>query len=91
MEEGVIPHGNNSNIEEERRLCYVGFTRAMKSLTLTGCATRRRYGEIETQAPSPFLEDIPDDYLHLENNIPQEVTQDEAVDYFSEMKKLLAD
>ncbi len=66
MEEEILPHRSSiedDNIEEERRLAYVGLTRAQRSLTLTLAAKRRRYGEeIECQ-PSRFLEELPADDL----------------------------
>ncbi|MDQ4106469.1 MAG: UvrD-helicase domain-containing protein, partial [Actinomycetota bacterium] len=63
MEEGTFPHARSldeQNLEEERRLCYVGITRAMKSLTLTYAKLRSSWGEREYQMPSRFLSEIPD-------------------------------
>jgi DNA helicase-2/ATP-dependent DNA helicase PcrA len=65
MEEGLFPHSrtflNPDDIEEERRLCYVGMTRAMDQLVLTRAIYRRRYGTDlpEASVPSRFLEEIP--------------------------------
>jgi len=65
MEEGLFPHSrtlNNPNeLEEERRLCYVGMTRAMDTLIVTRARYRRRYGNDmpEASLPSRFLEEIP--------------------------------
>ena len=65
MEEGLFPHSrtlNNPNeLEEERRLCYVGMTRAMDTLILTRARYRRRYGNDmpEASLPSRFLEEVP--------------------------------
>jgi DNA helicase-2/ATP-dependent DNA helicase PcrA len=65
MEEGLFPHSRTLNdptqMEEERRLCYVGLTRAMDSLILTRARYRRRYGNDmpEPSTPSRFLEEIP--------------------------------
>ncbi len=50
-EEGILPHQesiNNDNIEEERRLMYVGITRAQKGLTISYCETRKQNGELQT-------------------------------------------
>ena len=61
LEEGILPHQNSidlQNIEEERRLAYVGITRAKEILTLSFCQTRRRYGENLEQKPSRFLDEI---------------------------------
>jgi DNA helicase-2/ATP-dependent DNA helicase PcrA len=63
MEEGIFPHAASSRdelgVEEERRLCYVGMTRAMERLTLTWARTRRRFGSQSFATPSRFLAEIP--------------------------------
>jgi len=65
MEEGLFPHSRTflqpDDIEEERRLCYVGMTRAMDTLVLTRAVYRRRYGTDlpEASVPSRFLEEVP--------------------------------
>src|ERR1700749_211677 len=65
MEEGLFPHSRTLNqpaeLEEERRLCYVGMTRAMDVLILTRARYRRRYGNDmpEASIASRFLEEIP--------------------------------
>ena len=65
MEEGLLPHSRTFNfpdqLEEERRLCYVGMTRAMNRLILTTAAYRRRYGGDMpvSSIPSRFLEEVP--------------------------------
>jgi DNA helicase-2/ATP-dependent DNA helicase PcrA len=65
MEEGLFPHSRTLNqpneLEEERRLCYVGMTRAMDALVMTRARYRRRYGNDmpESSIPSRFLEEIP--------------------------------
>jgi len=63
MEEGLLPHAaatrDAHGIEEERRLCYVGMTRAMERLTLTCASERRRYGARTFSVPSRFLSEIP--------------------------------
>jgi DNA helicase-2/ATP-dependent DNA helicase PcrA len=65
MEEGLFPHSRTliepDQIEEERRLCYVGMTRAMDTLILTRAVYRRRYGTDmpEASVPSRFLEEVP--------------------------------
>ena len=65
LEEGLFPHSRTflqpDDIEEERRLCYVGMTRAMDTLVLTRAVYRRRYGTDlpEASVPSRFLEEVP--------------------------------
>ncbi|MGH9607643.1 MAG: ATP-dependent helicase [Terracidiphilus sp.] len=66
LEEGLFPHSRTLNnpdeLEEERRLCYVGMTRAMNTLVLTRAHYRRRYGNDapEMSVPSRFLEEVPE-------------------------------
>ncbi len=63
MEEGLFPHSRSSEdveeLEEERRLCYVGLTRARSQLVLTSAARRRVFGEYQGTQPSRFLDEIP--------------------------------
>ncbi|HZC25283.1 MAG TPA: UvrD-helicase domain-containing protein [Candidatus Binatia bacterium] len=65
LEEGLFPHSRTmlvpEDVEEERRLCYVGMTRAMDQLILTRAVYRRRYGSDlpEASVPSRFLEEVP--------------------------------
>jgi len=69
MEEGLLPHQSSideNNIEEERRLAYVGITRAQKELTFTLCRERRQYGELVRPEPSRFLLELPQDDLNWE-------------------------
>ena len=66
MEENLLPHRSSieaDNFEEERRLTYVGITRAQKTLTLTYASKRRRAGEWESREPSRFLSELPADDL----------------------------
>jgi ATP-dependent DNA helicase Rep len=66
MEENLIPHENSIEgdaIEEERRLAYVGITRAQRELVMSYCTHRKRRGEIETREPSRFLYELPEDHL----------------------------
>ena len=67
LEEGLFPHSRSSEdqeeLEEERRLCYVGMTRAQSQLVLTSAARRRVFGEYQSTEPSRFLEEIPADLI----------------------------
>jgi DNA helicase-2/ATP-dependent DNA helicase PcrA len=67
MEEGLFPHRMSTQepgrIEEERRLCYVGITRAMQSLYFTHAETRRMHGTDTYNRPSRFLQEIPSELL----------------------------
>ena len=69
MEEEIFPHANSmtqnhEDLEEERRLCYVGMTRAMKRLTLTFASSRMLYGFRDSKPPSRFLSEIPSHLIH---------------------------
>ena len=67
MEEGIFPsrqsHEDFAKMEEERRLCYVGMTRAMQKLILTHAEIRRQYGREEYHRPSRFLRELPSELL----------------------------
>ncbi len=71
VEEGILPHResiDNDKIEEERRLMYVGITRAQKSLSISWCKKRKRAGEMESCEPSRFIDELPkDDLRHFGN------------------------
>lgn len=74
LEEGIFPHqnsfGSESEIEEERRLCYVGITRARKRLFLTNAKRRILYGHEQLNPPSRFLKEIDKNLLDVENRVP---------------------
>ena len=62
MEEGIFPHSRSieeNTLEEERRLCYVGMTRAQERLTLTHAMRRNLYGRYDANLPSRFLDELP--------------------------------
>ena len=67
MEEGLLPHSesrdSDEEIEEERRLCYVGITRAMRELFLTHARRRTRYGQMNPCTASRFLSEIPEEII----------------------------
>lgn len=69
MEEGLFPHSlsftSPSELEEERRLCYVGITRARKRLFLTFADSRKTYGGLSERIPSRFISEIPMDIVHF--------------------------
>jgi ATP-dependent DNA helicase UvrD/PcrA len=73
MEEGVFPHSRSleeNSLEEERRLAYVGMTRAKEWLTLTHASARALYGSRNYNLPSRFLDELPQDELHRERLRP---------------------
>lgn len=80
MEEELLPHKQNlesPGLEEERRLAYVGITRAQRSLTMTYANKRKKYGEQTRCEPSRFLTEIPEDLIHWEGKPGQEVSIEE--------------
>ncbi len=81
FEEGILPHhasADDAAIEEERRIAYVGITRAMKNLTLTYCNTRKRYGQIEICEPSRFLKELPESEIEWVRNGAEQKSSQKA-------------
>ena len=73
MEEGIFPHSRSieeQGIEEERRLCYVGMTRAQERLTLLHTSSRMLYGGRSHNLPSRFLDELPDGHVERERLRP---------------------
>ena len=70
LEEGLVPHsrslGSTESLEEERRLCYVGMTRAMEQLTLSWAQSRAVFGQRRLSERSRFLDEIPADSLRVQ-------------------------
>ncbi len=100
VEEGILPHRESvdlgvtdpSKIEEERRLMYVGITRAQKSLNISWCKKRKRAGEMELCEPSRFIAELPkDDVRHFGNpfNDP-EISKDFGKSKMANIKAMLA-
>jgi len=96
LEEDILPHkksvATDGDLEEERRLFYVGITRAMKELFLTYTSHRIKYGKKQPSSPSRFLQEIPDDLLKKidanEEGDPDENERD-AKAFFSRIKEIL--
>jgi DNA helicase II / ATP-dependent DNA helicase PcrA len=73
MEEGIFPHSRSieeQGIEEERRLCYVGMTRAQERLTLLHASSRMLYGGRSHNVPSRFLDEVPERHVERERLRP---------------------
>lgn len=93
MEEDLLPHRNSieeDNIEEERRLTYVGITRAQQNLVLTLAAKRKQFGEIIDTTPSRFLDELPQNDLQWEGRGEQsvELNQQRGKDTIAGLKNL---
>ena len=73
MEEGIFPHARSieeQSLEEERRLCYVGLTRAQERLTLLHASSRALYGGRTYNLPSRFLDELPDEHVERDRLSP---------------------
>jgi ATP-dependent DNA helicase Rep len=95
MEENLLPHRNSiedGNIEEERRLAYVGITRARQTLTMTMAAKRKQFGETIDCEPSRFIEELPQEDLAWQGGPEQdeEAAQQRANETLAGLKELLA-
>ena len=111
MEEGLLPHSGRGfddsasgplaegalNLEEERRLCYVGMTRARERLVLTRAVERVRRGKPIPRTPSRFLEDIPEELVDAidlsgpRQAAPKAVQEAKARSFFESMSELLGE
>ncbi|GAP64794.1 DNA/RNA helicase, superfamily I [Mizugakiibacter sediminis] len=97
LEEGTLPHEgalDEGRLEEERRLMYVGITRAKEHLVLSWAARARRYGEVLANEPSRFLKELPAGDLHWEGRDPQAdaaVKKETADSHLARLAALLAD
>lgn len=83
MEENILPHRTSieeDSIEEERRLAYVGITRAQKKLTLSYAMKRKRYGQIDDTEPSRFLQEIPATLVQR-RGIESDLTGEERIEH----------
>ncbi|QXE91168.1 UvrD-helicase domain-containing protein [Geomonas subterranea] len=98
MEDEILPHKRaiyeDDSIDEERRLCYVGITRARQQLVMTRTLYRKKYGKLEERVPSRFLEEIPGTVLNVQQSgVAKEVTPEEAEksaeDFFAKMKAMM--
>ncbi len=96
MEEELLPHKSSiemDDIEEERRLTYVGITRAQKTLTFTLCKKRNRFGELINCEPSRFLDEIPEDDLDWDlkrKPLTEEEQEELAGDNLAMLKSLFS-
>ena len=100
MEEGLFPHSrslnseNDDELEEERRLCYVGMTRAMRKLFLLGARERTIYGESRFQGQSRFIDEIDPNYLEIigpKGNDKNHNTPEDPQTFASEEPKVVYD
>ena len=95
VEEGILPHSRSveeNSREEERRLLYVGITRAMRRMTMTWCMSRSKYGDKVACRPSSFLQELSRDHL-LEVDYGAErakpMSSEDKVAVFSQIRQML--
>jgi superfamily I DNA/RNA helicase len=95
LEQGILPHKRSvdeGTIDEERRLLYVGITRAKERLSMTCCSTRVKWGNKESCEPSKFLLELNFDWLSEEDYddlMNQEASEDDLRGFFSGMSDIL--
>ncbi|HWI56636.1 MAG TPA: ATP-dependent helicase, partial [Bacillota bacterium] len=90
LEDGLLPHSRSKEegtLDEERRLFYVAITRAMQTLTISYCRGRKKYGQVTSCHPSPFLQELPPELVeNAEEKAKQPVTTDSGKDFFSALR-----
>ena len=97
LEDGLLPHEGSlaeGRVEEERRLMYVGITRAKEQLTLSYAKRKKRFGEILVNEPSRFLKELPPDDLHWSGHDPEQDAahkQELAAAHIARLASLFAD
>ncbi|HEY1478045.1 MAG TPA: UvrD-helicase domain-containing protein [Chthoniobacterales bacterium] len=95
LEEGLLPHSRSKlegELDEERRLFYVGITRAMRNLTITYSANRLKYGNLSPCQPSSFLSDLDSRFteiLNFHELINKPASEGTARSHFAKMRELL--
>lgn len=97
MEQGILPHKRSfdeGRVDEERRLFYVGITRAKQKLTLSHTRTRMKWGKKQSNMPSTFLKELDRKYveeLDYTKHMNETTTQEENTNFFSGLRAMLAD
>jgi len=97
VEQGILPHKRSfdeGRVDEERRLFYVGITRAKQKLTLSYTRTRVKWGQKQTSMPSLFLKELDRKYveeLDYTRHMSETVTQEENTNFFSGLRAMLAE
>ena len=93
VEEGLLPHSRSAvegTLDEERRLFYVAITRAMRTLTITHCLNRKKYGQTFLCHPSSFLKELPEELCEdMDVAASEPVSVDEGKDLFAAMRTML--
>ena len=91
VEEGLLPHSRSAvegTLDEERRLFYVAITRAMRTLTITHCLNRRKYGQNFLCHPSSFLKELPEELCEdMDVAANEPVSVDDGKSLFAAMRE----
>ena len=90
LEEGLLPHARSKvegTLDEERRLFYVAITRAMRTLKISHCAARRKYGQLTPCHPSRFLQELPKELVEsAEEREDLPMTPEQRKEWFAAMR-----
>ena len=93
LEDGLLPHTRSKTegtLDEERRLFYVAITRAMHTLSISHCAGRKKYGTLTPCHPSPFLHELPPEFVeHADEKGKQPVTPASGKHFFASLRDSL--
>lgn len=93
LEDGLLPHSRSKvegTVDEERRLFYVAITRAMRSLTLSHCESRKKFGEVIACHPSPFLSELPKELVeHGDEKAKQPVAVETGKNLFASLRSAI--
>ena len=93
LEDGLLPHSRSKaegTLDEERRLFYVAITRAMRTLTISHCTGRRKYGQVTSCQPSPFLRELPPELVeHADEKAKQPVPPESGKQFFAALRDTL--
>jgi DNA helicase II / ATP-dependent DNA helicase PcrA len=94
LEDGLLPHSRSKTegtLDEERRLFYVAVTRAMQTLTISHCGGRKKYGQVLPCHPSPFLKELPEEFVeHADAKSKTPVSAESGRNLFAAMKQSIA-
>jgi len=94
LEDGLLPHSRSKlegTMDEERRLFYVAVTRAMQTLSISHCGGRKKYGQVLTCQPSPFLKELPAELVECSDaKSKTPVAQDSGKNLFAAMRGAIA-
>ena len=93
LEDGLLPHARSKlegTLDEERRLFYVAITRAMRTLSISYCLGRKKYGQTVHCHPSPFLKELPDELLEFaDQKATQPVSVTTGKSFFDSLRSTL--